>query len=503
MALTARIELRQSAQLVMTPQLQQAIKLLTLSNLELETYVVGEIEKNPLLEPGVADDGPTATPEDATDRGEAAPAASDEPLTADRLIEIGAGEADAPLDHDLRDSFPDSEGAGGPAAGLSLNGGGGGSGGEGDEGGQGDVDALAQGFETLGEHLDAQAAAQLGGTNLAVARFLIDQIDETGYYRGDLTEAADALGVRRVSVDAILRLVQTFDPTGVGARSLSECLAIQAREAGLLDRPMSRLLKNLDLLAKGELVTLRRLCGVRGDELTALIRTLRTFNPKPGLAFGGEPAQAVQPDIYVARSPRGWSIELNGATLPRVLVNRTYYAELSRGAKGPAKTFLADCLASANWLVKALDQRARTIVKVATEIVRQQEGFFEHGVRHLRPLNLRVVAAAVGMHESTVSRVTAHKYLMCERGIFELRYFFTPALIVVGGETSVSTESVKRRLRELIAAETPDGVLSDDKLVELLHAEGLDVARRTVAKYREAMHIGSSVQRRRLLLLSA
>ena len=229
-----------------------------------------------------------------------------------------------------------------------------------------------------------------------------------------------------------------------------------------------------------------------------MIRELRSYDPKPGCRYGGEAVPAVTPDIFVAQRGTAWAVELNGATLPRVLVNRAYYTEVSAGPQDKgSKARLSDMLASANWLVKALDQRQRTIIKVASEIVKQQEAFFRNGVSHLKPLTLRQIADAIEMHESTVSRVTSNKYLSCARGLFELKYFFTSAIQSADGGDAVSAEAVKSAIRALIQAEDPKKILSDDTLVELLNAKGFDIARRTVAKYREAMGIGSSVQRRR------
>jgi len=294
----------------------------------------------------------------------------------------------------------------------------------------------------------------------------------------------------------VLAQIQRFDPVGIGARSLAECLALQAREADRYDPAMARLIDNLDLLAKGALPQLRRICGVDAEDLADMISELRAYDPKPGLRFSTHIVQPVTPDVFVRRTAAGWSVELNSATLPRLLVNRSYYVELSSGPQDQrSKAWLSECLASANWLVKALDQRARTIVKVATEIVKQQEGFFLHGVAHLKPLTLRMVAEAISMHESTISRVTSNKYLACERGVYELKYFFTSGVVSTDGE-GVSAEAVKSHIRALIAAEGDD-ILSDDKLVELLRDKGFDLARRTVAKYREAIGLGSSVQRRR------
>ena len=377
---------------------------------------------------------------------------------------------------------------------LGLNGVG--AGGAGPEGGP-DLDALADGGESLADHLLAQAGAVLGGADMIVAAHLIDQIDEAGYLTASLLDIANRLGVPLARVEAVLVEIQTFDPTGVGARNLAECLALQAKEADRYDPCMARLLDNLDLVARGDLPRLKRICEVDDEDLGDMIRELRNYDPKPGLRFGGEAVQAVVPDIFIARRQSGWAIEINAATLPRVLVNQSYYAELSSGPQDKAsRSWLSDCLASANWLVKALDQRQRTIIKVATEIVKQQEEFFLKGVAHLRPMTLKQIADAIEMHESTVSRVTSNKYLSCARGLFELKYFFTSAIQSADGGDAVSAEAVKSAIRSLIAGEGKK-ILSDDTLVDLLKAKGFDIARRTVAKYREAMGIGSSVQRRR------
>jgi RNA polymerase sigma-54 factor len=301
-----------------------------------------------------------------------------------------------------------------------------------------------------------------------------------------------------------LALVQSLDPTGVGARSLAECLALQAREADRYDPCMARLIEHLDLVARGEFARLKRMCGVDDGDFADMLTELRGYDPKPGLQFGSTGGDPVVPDILIRAAGGGWDIALNQATLPRVLVNRAYYLEL-RGASGDkaAKAWLSDKLADANWLLKALDQRQRTILKVAAELVRQQDGFFRRGVSELRPLTLRTVAEAISMHESTVSRVTSNKYLHCERGTFELKYFFTSGVGAVDGEGGASAGAVKAAIRQLIEAEDARAILSDDTLVDLLKAKGFDLARRTVAKYREAIGLGSSVQRRRAKALAA
>jgi RNA polymerase sigma-54 factor len=262
---------------------------------------------------------------------------------------------------------------------------------------------------------------------------------------------------------------------------------------------IAKLLESLDLLASHNMQALRRAVGVDMDELVEMIGELKQLNPKPGLAFGSVSVQPVVPDVLVrAAVDGGWFIELNSETLPRVLVNRSYYTRVSKTARSPGdKDYLLDCLQTANWLVKSLDQRARTILRVAEEIIRQQDGFFAHGVQHLRPLNLKTVADAIKMHESTVSRVTSNKYMATPRGIFELKYFFTSAIASSEDGATHSSEAVRHRIKQMIDAEKVSAVLSDDKIVEQLNADGIDIARRTVAKYREAMRIPSSVQRRR------
>ena len=494
MSLAPRLDLRQSQSLVMTPQLQQAIKLLALSNLEIETFIAEEVEKNPLLETGGGDEERGAAESEPPQIAE-----REGPADSGELLEGGSATGEAALDVDFstetfhHDSASDSIGGLDGGLGLGGTGGGGGSAEDGP-----DFDSFAARDLNLADHLTAQAGATIDGPDLFIAQHIIDQIDEAGYLTAELLDMATRLGVPLARVEAVLSTIQTFDPTGVGARDLAECLTLQAREADRYDPCMAALIANLDLLARGELTRLKRICGVDDEDMADMIRELRNYDPKPGCKYGGEPVPAVTPDIFVAPRGSGWAVELNSATLPRVLVNRAYYTEVSAGPQDKSsKAWLTDMLASANWLVKALDQRQRTIIKVASEIVKQQDAFFRHGVSHLRPLTLRQIADAIEMHESTVSRVTSNKYLSCARGLFELKYFFTSAIQSSEGGDAVSAEAVKSAIRSLIQAEDSRKILSDDTLVELLNARGFDIARRTVAKYREAMGIGSSVQRRR------
>ncbi len=479
MGLGPRIDLRVSQQLVMTQQLQQAIKLLALSNLEIEAVIAEELAKNPLLEarPGEGASGESVIIREDREYGEEAA----DPTGSDELIGSKLATEDSPVDMDWReaaletDSWSDVAGGGGSEEGF-------------------DFDRLEGGETGLAEHL----LAQLQGTGGAIGRLaeaIVRELEETGYLETPLRVIAEECEADLADAERALQLVQSLDPPGVAARSLEECIALQARAADRYDPAMARLIANLDLLAKGRMADLRRICGVDEEDLADMVAELRAYDPKPGCRFVSKEPEAITPDVFVRKSMGGWVVELNNAALPRVLVNRRYHAELKRGPQDKAsKAWLGDCLASANWLVKALDQRARTIVKVATEIVRQQQGFFEQGVAALKPLTLAKVAEAIEMHESTVSRVTSNKYLACDRGMFELKYFFGSGVASEGGE-GAAAEAVKAAIKAIIEGESD--VLSDDAIAAMLKNKGMDVARRTVVKYREAMGIGSSIQRRR------
>ena len=500
MALSQRLDLRQSQTLVMTPQLQQAIKLLQLSNLELSDFIDREIEQNPLLERedggGEAGDGFEPAADPLPDSG---------PPPRDTLdfatSETMPGAGDGPLDTDFENVWTNGSSAeNGMGDGETLGQWSGSGGRSGFDESDPNLEQTLSGELTLRDHL-------LGQLNVDIARpadrligtALIDLLDETGYLTADLGELAAQLGCPLADVERVLALLQRFDPSGIFARSLKECLAIQLRELDRLDPAMAALLDNLDLLAARNMAALIKVCGVDAEDITDMVGEIRKLNPKPALAFDHAPAQPVTPDILMrAQSGGGWIIELNPDTLPRLLVNQRYFTKVSGGLRSKAeREYLAERLNTANWLMKSLHQRATTILKVASEIVRQQDAFFLHGVQYLKPLILRDIAEAIGMHESTVSRVTSNKFMVTPRGIFELKYFFTSSIHGADGGASHSAEAVRFRIKALIDAETTDTVLSDDRIVEILRDDGIDIARRTVAKYREAMRIPSSVQRRR------
>jgi RNA polymerase sigma-54 factor len=504
MALSQRLEFRQTQALVMTPQLMQAIKLLQLSSLDLAAYVEGELERNPLLERSDDSEAPAVESEAAGaaegSSGEGDKDAGAGPDWIGEDLETSRSSMEEGLGTELENVFPDDgpEKAATPDVPPPAYS-------EWSGAGSGDDDrynleAFVSAETTLADHLAEQMALAISDpAGRMIGRYLIDMVDEAGYLAGDLDTVAEKLGASIADVEAVLALLQTLDPPGVCARNLTECLAIQLKDRDRFDPAMRALVEHLDLLAKRDLAALRRLCGVNEEDLADMIAEIRNLNPKPGLTFGSTTVQPIVPDVLVRAAPDGsWQVELNSDTLPKVLINQRYYAQVSKGTRSDRdKTYLADCLQTATWLVRALDQRAKTILKVSSEIVRQQDAFFAKGVEHLRPLNLKTIADAISMHESTVSRVTANKYMATARGIFELKYFFTSSIASADGGEAHSAEAVRHRIRQLIDGETAADVLSDDTIVEKLREAGVDIARRTVAKYRQAMRIPSSVQRRR------
>lgn len=449
----------------MTPQLQQAIKLLQLSNLELAEFLDREVEQNPLLERADAprEEPPAAPPDKGTEAQASTVREEHWEPAAEQFADWGRSGG----------SFNHSD---------AYN-----------------LEEVLTRDVTLREHLGQQLNIEMADeADRLLGLFLIDQLDENGYCKDDLPAMADLLSCDADRLEAVRQRLMRLDPLGIGARNLAECLALQLAERDRLDPAMQALLGHLDLLAARDYKQLMKLCGVDAEDLKDMVAEIQSLNPRPATGFVTGPALAIQPDVLMRASPAGgWVVELNPATLPRVLVNEPYFARVTKEARNKdEKDYLTERFASANWLVKSLHQRAQTILKVSSEIVRRQHDFFAKGIMHLRPLILKDIAEAIEMHESTVSRVTASKFMATPRGVFELKYFFTASIGGADGE-SHSAESVRHRVRELIAHEPPTAVLSDDALVDILKAEGIDIARRTVAKYREALGIPSSVQRRR------
>ncbi len=513
MSLRQRLEIRQGQTLVMTPQMQQAIRLLQMSNIELQAFVEAELERNPLLERTELEEPenrrrePDQEPSDAPEgRDDAEIAKEVEDLSEAMSGPADVGERMAELDADVSEMFssdspqdlPSPAPEGMRDSGWSALGGG--SGGMIPEGEGRSLEETVGSETTLAAHLEEQLPLVIEDPAMRIiGHHLIGLLDEAGYMREPLEAVAEQLGAPLELVERTLERMQTMDPPGVFARDLRECLMLQLRERDRLDPAMEKLVDNLELLAARDFDRLRRICGVGDEDLRDMLEEIRALNPRPGGVIGPLTVQPVVPDVFVRMAPDGsWIVELNTETLPRVLVNNSYYAMVQASAtREEDREYISACMNSANWLVRSLDQRARTILAVAREIVRQQDAFLTKGVEALRPLTLKQVAEAIGMHESTVSRVTSNKYMATPRGVFEMKYFFTTAITTSAGGEAVSAESVRHRIRQLIDAEDPKKVLSDDKIVDILRSEGIEIARRTVAKYREAMGIPSSLQRRR------
>jgi len=495
MALSARLQQKQSQSLVMTPQLAQSIKLLQYSHMELAEFVQAEIEKNPLLE---LDQVPRPSREDRTDEPPA-DSKTDDAVSGEMKLDAGdkAGEVDSSFENVYDEGTAGAEKTGSGTLSMSTSSTHGSSPANPD-----DTDFLASVGETpsLAQFLETQIPLVFKNEkNREIARYMAHGLTEDGYFQDDLHDLAMLKGVSVSRIEEVLKKFQTMEPVGIGARNLKECLTIQLREKDRFDPAMKTLLENLAMLAKREFEKLIRLCGVTREDFNDMIREIKALDPRPAAKYEPVLSQNIVPDVLIKQKADGnWMIDLNPETLPKVLINQKYHAELTSAVKTPeGKEFIAECMNNASWLAKSLDQRAQTILKVATEIVKQQDMFFAQGVEHLRPLNLKTVAEAIKMHESTISRVTSNKYLMCDQGIFELKYFFSSSITSSEGDEGHASQSVKHKIRQLVEAEDPEKVLSDDQIVQKLQETGIEIARRTVAKYREALRIPSSVQRRR------
>jgi RNA polymerase sigma-54 factor len=466
----------------MTPQLRQAIQLLQFTNTEVNQFIEDELLKNPLIDRDEADI-PAAMPPAAEP---APPQAS--PTSADP----DSTNAQAPLDTDFSNVYDAGNASdGGRDSGMGFE----------------DEDWIGQIADRppdLREHLEQQI--RLAFPDIAqrrIAAALLMALDPSGRLVDPPDTIAAALGIPIEALETVRQIMLRFDPTGIFARDLAECLAVQLVERNRLDPAMAALLANLELLAKRDHRSLMHICGVDAEDLRDMIAELKRLNPKPGAGFDAGPITPLIPDVLMRPGPDGdYLLELNPETMPKVLIRRGFHARMAAKASRETKQFLSDRIQSANWLIRALESRADTILRVAGEIVQHQEGFFRFGIGFLKPLTLREVAAALEIHESTVSRVTSNKVIATPRGIFEMKFFFTTALAGANGETH-SAEAVRHRIAALIEAEPANVVLSDDAVAKLLQKEGIDIARRTVAKYREAMRIPGSAQRKRDKGLSA
>ena len=506
MAIAPKLELRASQSLVLTPQLQQAIKLLQMNARDIEAWLEEQIESNPFLEKeeAVADSADSAdsamnAAEPAAETREAKEENTAEGAEHDALDALESTQPDQEsLDvsyenvFDGESPFADVGRTASPSAHDFLP-----------------SDLEDETTQSLSHHLHRQLGLDItDAEEHAIGAYFIDSLDENGFLRLKTAEAASQLGCNVQQVEKVLAKLRQFDPAGLFAYDLKDCLRLQLQDRGTLTETLEALLAELDLLASGAKEALRKRCAMNVEDFEEALATIRSLNPRPAAAFDHRPIQTIVPDLLM-REVKGeeeeesdiWRVELNNETLPRVLLSRDYHAEVASDVSlrgdAQAQDFLKEHWQSANWIVKALDQRAQTILKVAAEIVKRQRGFFRYGIAKLAPLVLRDIAEAISMHESTVSRVVNGKYMQTPRGMFELRYFFTKAIPNSIMRTSLSAKAVRHRIRQLIDEEQPKATLSDDKIVDKLKEEGVEIARRTVTKYRESMRIGSSVERRR------
>lgn len=470
-----KLELRQQQSLVMTQQLQQSIKMLQMSSLELSELIAEEMEKNPLLQEeggGLSGNNAADASEPQTER-DAEPAEGDNPLDTQPEDHWNNGDWQENHTPSRRNQDEDSN--------------------------SNFLENTASELPSLRDHLLEHLLFSTDDmAERLIGRHLIDLVDEAGYLPPEYLGTAETLHCESEQLEAVVQMLQRCEPAGLCARNLSECLALQLRERNRLDPAMEKMLAHLDLLGKAEFDKLSALCEVDREDLREMVQEIRALNPKPGFQFSHDSAQVVEPDVMVRRRKDGWHIELNPRALPRVLVNQHYFVDLSeRSRNKDEKKYLSEQLANANWLVKALDQRANTLLKVVQEIVTQQDSFLKYGIRYLKPLTLREVAEVIEMHESTVSRVTTQKYMSTPSGTFELKYFFSSSLNSADGGIDISSKSVQFLIKQMIDEETETTILSDDAISEKLKDQGIDIARRTVAKYRDMLNIPSSAERKR------
>ena len=487
MALEIRQQLKLSQQLVMTPQLQQAIKLLQLSRMELVDLVQQELEENPLLEEG-------------NEQAEEA--------TAEEVRESAAGDETAAVAEEVSETLPEvagaSEGLGEIDWQTYLEGyslGGTVADNYEDDDDRPSFENLLTRSTSLSDHLLWQLGlSRIAGEQRRIAVEIIGNLNEDGYLVATLEEIAAAAGTTEAAVEAVLALVQEFDPVGVACRDLRECLLLQVRHLGMGGTLVEALLRDhVADIENRKYPAIAKALGVSLDEVLGAAKVISQLDPRPGRPFGQEDVHYIVPDIFVHKIGDEYVVVLNDEGLPNLRINAFYRSALS-GASGidqKAGEYIQEKMRGAVWLIKSIHQRQRTIYKVTKSIVKFQRDFFDRGIEHLKPLVLRDVAEDIEMHESTISRVTTNKYVQTPQGLFELKYFFNSGINTTEGE-SVASESVKSRIKEIVASENPRKPHSDQKIVELLHDHGIDIARRTVTKYREMLGIGSSTDRKRL-----
>ena len=470
------LQIKQSQNMVMTSQMQQSIKILQMTTTDLLPYINQQIEENPFLEAG---DG------DVVEQTDSSELTNNEPSEVSEHEQVWDDDDVSPAVYESESFNYEGVGSGKSDAYAS---------------GENPIEQLEGDGITLKEHVIDQINMEIPDPlQKFIALNLTDMLDENGYINSDLSENAKLLQCDEQQLLEVLSKLQSFEPAGIFARSLAECLSLQLKEKDRLDPTMQIFIENLELLGKRDFKLLKKKCRVDDEDLAQMCLEVKALNPKPGNIFSVDRIQVIQPDIFLKKGEgSGWLLELNSDALPKVLVSRKYYSTITKQVDDKdSKKFMSQQFNTANWLSKALDQRANTILKVATEIVSQQDKFFRKGIHYLKPMVLSDIAQGIDMHESTVSRVINGKYIATNSGMYELKYFFSSCVGSSSGEEDVSSKRIKYMIKELIDGENSKAVLSDDKIASILKAKGVSVARRTVMKYREGMNIGSSVQRRR------
>ena len=479
MQISQNLKLKQSQSLVMTPQLQQAIKLLQLNNIELTNLVNKELEENPFLEnesleendQELYDDEKTNDLKESFETGESI---SDEPKNEDY-----ENRWDLETSYDFSNKKSASE--------------------TGDAGSV--IEQTLSNRVSLKSILLSQAELEFADPDKKeISKILIDYIDENGWLSESIETISEFSDFRIERISQVLQEMQNFEPNGVFARNLKECLKIQLRNNQTLDKNKEIIIDNLELLGSGSIKALQKLTDSKEEDLKDNIRLIRSLDPKPGRKYNSDPDNIFHPDVIVTKNNTDWSVELNEGTLPKITVNEDYAKEIENlDCKDSDKKFINESLNSARWLLKAIQQRNITTLKISSEIVNQQKLFFEKGKKFLKPMVLKDVAKKINMHESTVSRVTSDKLMLTPRGIFEMKLFFSASISSTKKGETHSAESVRESLKKLISSEPLNSPLSDEMLVERLQAEGIDLARRTVAKYRELLNIPASSVRRKIM----
>ena len=482
MQISQNLKLKQSQSLVMTPQLQQAIKLLQLNNLELTNLVNKELEENPFLE------NESIELDDQVESNE------EQTSNVDESFESGESVLDEPRNDDYENRWDND---------ISLTNNRGSSVESTDPGSV--IEQTLCNKVSLKSILKGQAQLEfIDEDDRKISEILIDYIDENGWIVEDLEGISDFSGFKLAKIEAILIQMQTFEPNGVFARNLKECLKIQLKNTEKFDSNKNIIIDNIEMLGSGNIRGLQKLTTLNEEGLKEQIKLIRSLDPKPGRKYSNDSDNIFHPDVLVSKNNSEWSVELNQGTLPKITINEDYVKEIESLQCGESdKKFINESLNSARWLLKAIQQRNLTTLKISSEIVNQQKEFFEKGKKYLKPMVLKDVAKKINMHESTVSRVTSDKLMLTPRGVFEMKLFFSASISSTKKGEAHSAESVRESLKKLISSEPINNPLSDEMLVERLQSEGIELARRTVAKYRELLNIPASSVRRKIMKIQS